>query len=346
MSVIAAFFIRKIIQQAELEGIHAGSLLGEAGIERDQLEADIPVDEQRHYRLWELIMGQLGKAAVGFPLRYAQTMSVDDYGLLGLSWKTAPHMLGALKRTARYHQVLTDTSVLETEKISCGARIHFRRSGERTLGLRVANEAALAEVLHAVRTLYGHEKPRPADVACQSIHFQHPAPASTSQHQAWFGCSVFWNAAFDAIDLPQETLDLVPRRADEGLSVLVLERLDHDLANQAAQRRGEPESVQMRVTQTVLDALPEGVPKMTQVARRLGMRPRTLHRRLEQSGASYKELVQTARRARAEDLLRTAGHPLGEVAFMTGFSEPSSFHRAFKRWTGRTPADFRQNPAQ
>lgn len=79
---------------------------------------------------------------------------------------------------------------------------------------------------------------------------------------------------------------------------------------------------------------------MADVARRLAMSDRTLHRRLAEKNLSFKTLVDTTRRQVAKNLLRTRSYSLTEVAFLTGFSEQSAFNRAFKRWTGRTPTAF------
>jgi AraC-like DNA-binding protein len=68
---------------------------------------------------------------------------------------------------------------------------------------------------------------------------------------------------------------------------------------------------------------------------------RTLHRRLEAAGCSFRDLVESTRQARAETFLRNPDISLAEIAFMLGYSEQSTFHNAFKRWTGKTPNEFR-----
>ncbi len=95
------------------------------------------------------------------------------------------------------------------------------------------------------------------------------------------------------------------------------------------------------VEREISRSLSEGIPKMADVARRLAMSERTLHRRLFENGSSFKTLVETTRRHLAENLLRESRFTLSEVAFLTGFSEQSAFNRAFRRWTGQTPTTFR-----
>ncbi len=77
-------------------------------------------------------------------------------------------------------------------------------------------------------------------------------------------------------------------------------------------------------------------------ARRLHLSPRTLQRRLRDEGTSHHEVVDDARRYLAGRMLTQSGLGIAEVAFALGFSEPSALHRAFKRWTGMTPAEYRR----
>ena len=78
------------------------------------------------------------------------------------------------------------------------------------------------------------------------------------------------------------------------------------------------------------------------VAERLGMSARTLQRKLHASGTSHQELLDEMRRDLAVRYLREPGMAVCEVAYLLGFSESSAFHRAFKRWTGTTPSEFRR----
>ena len=81
---------------------------------------------------------------------------------------------------------------------------------------------------------------------------------------------------------------------------------------------------------------------MADIARGLGYSARSYHRRLSEHGLSFQTLPEETRRELAEGLLRDDRYSLSEIAFLTGFSEQSSFTRAFKRWVGHTPASYRK----
>ena len=93
----------------------------------------------------------------------------------------------------------------------------------------------------------------------------------------------------------------------------------------------------------IKDALPSGIPSIHQIAAHVGMSNRTLTRRLSETGVSYRDLIQKTQEAISKDLLKNSSRTIAEIAFETGFSEQSAFNRAFKRWTGKAPAEFRKH---
>jgi len=104
-----------------------------------------------------------------------------------------------------------------------------------------------------------------------------------------------------------------------------------------------------RTQAVLLDALPSGQVAMAAVARRLAVSSRTLQRRLREEGTSFKDVVGATREMLAKNYLRQANLTATEIAFLLGFQEPTSFFRAFQRWTGMTPEALRQqllNPPQ
>jgi AraC-like DNA-binding protein len=174
-----------------------------------------------------------------------------------------------------------------------------------------------------------------ARVAPAAVSFRHPRPATVAGHRAFFGCPVTFEARIDALRFGDGALATPTRLGDEGLSAFLTAHLD-----ELRERHADP-SASARVRGAVVDSLPDGLPRASRIARRLGMSERTLQRRLAEEGHTFQALADGARREAAESLLVGGDHSLGEVAFLTGFSDQSAFQRAFKRWTGRTPAAFR-----
>ena len=125
---------------------------------------------------------------------------------------------------------------------------------------------------------------------------------------------------------------------DEGVSRDLISHLDAELSEIVHE-----DTLAVRAKDAIAQALSEGAPKMDRIARGLGLSARSFHRRLSEQGMSFQTLTEETRRELAEGLLRDERYSLAEIAFLTGFSEQSSFTRAFKRWTGLTPAGYRKD---
>ena len=122
-----------------------------------------------------------------------------------------------------------------------------------------------------------------------------------------------------------EILESLDARADELLAGLVSGRAVSD-----------------QVLRAISGRLKGEVPRIDAVAKGLAMSPRSLQRALSDEGTTYQELLDQARRGLAMRYLADSGAVIFEVAILLGFSEPSAFHRAFKRWTGHTPREFQR----
>jgi AraC-like DNA-binding protein len=98
-----------------------------------------------------------------------------------------------------------------------------------------------------------------------------------------------------------------------------------------------------RVRRAIRDALLHGTPTAADVARAVSLGARTLHRRLAELDTSFGDLLDSTRHRLAVGYLADPGLSLGEVAYLVGFREQSSFFRAFRRWTGTTPSAHREH---
>jgi len=264
----------------------------------------------------------------GLPFRYAEAFHLDDTGALGLAVKTAADLQEALWRLARYVLVLSDTLDYELRRDPDGASFIMTRPHHRR-GAQLANECALAASLSALRQI---STPRVSPI---EVSFRHAAPPSAAEHWAFFGCPVRFGAMENSLRFDRATLAIRSRLADEGLSAYLLAELEELHGT-------EESSLADQVHRAVVDSLPDGLPTKSEIARRLGMSERTLHRRLTEEDASYRAITQRARQEAAESLLADARNSLAEVAFLTGFGDQSAFQRAFKMWTGQTPLRFRE----
>ena len=281
-----------------------------------------------YYDLIERIAGMID--VTDLSVRTGASMQLDEYGALGLAWKAAPTLLGSYSRVERFARVWT--SVVEYELRQTGRDTLFilHRSGERRLGLRLSNEATLASAVSISRQV------SPVPFAPLEVHLKHPPPITTEFHERYFGCSVFFGSDVDALLLSREALAQPNKLGDEGITRFLDSHLEGELREVA-----DEASLESLAKDVIARSLSEGIPRMGDVARSLGLSARSLHRRLAEDGLSFRTLTEATRKELAEGLLRDERYSLSEIAFLTGFSEQSAFNRAFKRWIGRSPAAHR-----
>lgn len=167
------------------------------------------------------------------------------------------------------------------------------------------------------------------------VRFRHPAPTDTSRYVALFSVEPEFGAAENSVAFDASYLD-VPLPQGNEWSRLGFERICGELLSKRRARTGTAGEVR-----TQLLRQPGRIPDVEEMAAELRMSSRTLCRRLQDEGTSYRRLVDEVREALAEEMLCKAQLTTVQVAGRLGYAEPASFVRAFKRWKGTTPQAFR-----
>ncbi|MEM6577643.1 MAG: AraC family transcriptional regulator [Pseudomonadota bacterium] len=330
MGQVTSLFARKVVSVAG-DAIDARATLASVGLDMDApWDPKHMLDEDDYYSMIELMGEQMDITAL--PLIVGEAMRPDEYGALGLAWKAAPNLLGSFTRVARYWRLWTSFTQYELTETEHGMLFIENRAGLRRLGMRLSIEADLASGVSLSRQV----SPKP--FAPLAVYFQHNAPKTTEQHEEYFGCPVHFGADKDAMLLSPDSLVEPNMLGDEGITRFLVSHLDQELA-----QIDDAPQLQTQTKGEIARALSEGLPRMADVARGLGLSARSFHRRLSEQGLSFQTLTEETRREIAIGMLREKTYALSEIAFLTGYSEQSAFNRAFKRWTGETPAAYRKS---
>ena len=326
---ISSGAFRKLLNALDGAGVAKAPFFAELGLDLELVaDSDARVPVEKLHALWEAVL-RVVPGADG-PLSGAERYSPGDYGLVGFVAMNSATLGEAVRHVVRYLGLWTDEPGLVLHDDGTLALV-YRTAFPDRLGLRLATEATPAELLNGARLLTQKR------ITPREVRFAHPAPSDVSFHEAFFGCRVRFGAKDTAMQLEPADLQLPLRTADPQLGAYL-----RSLANQALDRRYGSEASELgRIRDIIAEELQKGVPSLDAVAKRLATSGRSLRRRLEEQGTSFRILLDETRAQLAAAYVRDRQLPFSEVAFLLGFSETSAFHRAFKRWTGSTPRAWR-----
>jgi AraC-like DNA-binding protein len=270
-----------------------------------------------------------GDPALG--LHVGESIRPAHLGVLGYILMSCESMRQAADLDQRWHSLIADDE-----------RIEYVRDGnlsKRTLYLpegeppppACAVDCAAAAGVGFVRWLAG------ADDGLRKVALTYPEPASRAAHDQLFRCELVFDAPHIAIWRDPAVLRKPLAQADPGLRVRMEER-----AARLAAERSAPDVLVTRVRELVARGISDALPDLEAAAALLELSPAALKRRLAERGTSYREIVDDTRRQLALGYMADASLTLVDVAYLCGFSEQSAFNRAFKRWTGVPPGEYRR----
>ena len=286
----------------------------------------------RDTEFFELLVHVEREASGGrsIPLRVGASMRCNDYGAFGLSFKSAIDLGSSYRRVERYGRVVTSISNFRLLTGRETSLFEVVPGHPDRPGLRLTNELALAAAVALSREV-GQQPFDPV-----AVHLSQAAPDDPAPFEAHFRCPIRYEAGRDALEVSNRQLSLPNRLGDDSISRFFDAHLDD-----ALEELPEAGELIQRLRSEISNALSDGVPKLSEMAKRLAMSRRTLQRRLAEEDVNYQDIVTEVQHTLARELLRASDCRLSEVAFLTGFADQSSFGRAFKRWCGQTPRSYR-----
>ncbi len=325
---IAIRSVRPVLDYMEERGRQPADLLRKAGIDHAVLgDAEGRIPHGKALALWEATRELEGDQDIG--LHVGEAIRPGTFGALEYAVLTSSRLGDGLERLVRYHRVLHDAAQVSLERQGDAAILahHLPVPGGAP---RPVADYVLAGWLSMLRRITG------TAFTPTAVCFPYPMPAEQGEHQRIFSAPLRFGYHRSELRFPAELLGRTLVGADPALQPIVESRIATLLEALPASS-----GYVARVRRVLLDELCDGEPVLERVARKLHMSPRTLHRRLAAEGASFRQLVTALRQELAEHYLNDPGLSVAQIAFLLGYSEPSAFHRAFKRWTGSSPDRFR-----
>ncbi len=319
-----------IVEWAVQRGAKPEHLLAASAVSPELLadpEARVPLES--YYAGIEAAVSELGDPFLG--LHYIASVDPSALGALGFLALASPTAGACLERIFRHHAWLTDGDAFAMDVVGDEACFRYLPWGPP----RPAHEQC-AE-MYAADCFVGLARATGAAIPAKSLRLAHAPHGPLAEYVRHLGAGPEFGAATHSWSFPADVLARPMLGADPAL-----ERFLEGQVSARARAYASAGPVAERGRRALAESLPEGGLSVAALARALRTSPRTLQRQLDREGTSVARLLDELRRTRAEIYL-DMGLPIAEVSYLIGFAEPSVFFRAFKRWTGETPADFRRS---
>jgi AraC-like DNA-binding protein len=318
-----------IAQTIEGSGQDPAVLFAESGIELGALrDPNVRIPTHAMQKLLGLVAERCNDPVFGLTL--ARYVHPATFYSLGIAMSSSGTLGEYLERLVKYYRLITTNDEMSASVVGGLYSLQTVPGPDMPL-IPIRVDGAMAVVVRSIRMAL-HENFSPSRVCLARPHPQGLAQSYTD----YFGCPVEFDTPFSAIFIPEEALgEKLPSanpeltRLYEQLTIDYLEKID---------RADFPGRVYKELTRL----LPTGVSGKEQVAQALNMSTRTLYNKLESAGTTFREVLDDTRRGLAEAYIGQ-NLPIYEIAYLIGFSDTANFSRAFKKWTGKSPMEYRES---
>jgi AraC-like DNA-binding protein len=325
--------LRLLVGALASRGISTGELfavhrIGPALLE--DFEMRVPVDEANAIVEHAALLSKIRDFGL-----FVGSQGPSPSGLPALAAEACGSLREALRAVCRYHPLITGVGRFELVEEHAHALLIWNTDGCDVPVSRHWADLYLSSLLRRGRDLTG------VDWNPSAVRFRHARPPNTTAHQRFFRAPLSFDQRAHELELDRKLLDLPFRTADPNLR-----RIIHRYGDELLERLEPEEDIISTVRHIVSSSLGSDEATLDRLAARLHTTPRTLQRRLSSEGVSLRSLIDEARREQALLHVANSDRALAEIAELLGFDAVSSFHRAFRRWTGVTPAQYQHSKAR
>lgn len=332
---VAVYLTRSLIQFADHRGIDIEELCSKVGLDPVALTTpDHRISPSVHYAVWREVVKQTGDENLG--LHFGEAFNLGSYGIVGYILLNCQTLAEVFEKYCRYSSLFCQgrPSRLSISKgmacfeynFSSGLTIQHDHPKE----LRYDVECTFVSTLAAIKSLTGKEL-RPSMVS-----FCHVSPVDISEYQRIFQTDLKFSMPFNRLAFNAAYLDWPVLSSNANLLSFFEQQADMMLGT----LNGDDRYTQ-KVTHLIAEHLKGELPKIEAIAAELSISSRHLQRELQAEGTSFQKLLDQTRQELALRHLENPTFSIHDIAFLLGFSAPSAFNRAFKRWTGKPPGDYR-----
>jgi AraC-like DNA-binding protein len=321
----SVLFVHALMEALERSGVSRERFLLAAPIDPAWLErTDARLDLATFDALLDLALSLTGDEAFG--LRMGDMVNPGNYNLTVHLVAHATTLRDAIDCMERFHRLLTDRPFWRFVEDDCTASLLYDARPGSSPARRFRSELTMTGFYKLLKYFAPRARPR-------VVAFDYPAPSYRAEYARFFEGVERFGQKFTGVVFDRQLLEALQVHRDPELHATIVSRAERRVA-QIVNDAGYTE----RVRRHILDGAAPDRRDMPKIARALGLSARSLRRRLAEEGTSFREVVDAALGTLAKRLVSEEDRPIEAAAYAMGFSHPSAFHRAFKRWTGATPA--------
>ena len=324
---ITIAYVRRLLADAAREGADLVSLFNEAGL--DAMLLDKPEERlstPEFIRLLQVVMRRTEDEFIG--LGRGAKSKPGTFSMMAHAVINCPSLGKAIERSAQFYRIVDLPLEIRLEGGSSESQLILRASAP-------GYDNILEAIVFISVRLWSWLTGRILEPI--SIQFDFPEPPQSAEFRRLFKGAVTYDTARNAVVFPSSWLTLPLVQNPLSLSKFLKDSLAHIIVGNK-QPIGLPDQIRAVISKGYGNAFPD----FARVCETLSMTPQTLRRRLKEENTSYQQIKDDIRQDAARYYLTKEDLSIDEIALMMGFSEASSFHRAFKKWTGQTPAAYRR----
>ena len=321
--------LRPLAAGLAARGMDVESLLRDAGVEPALMrDPDARIPASVVHDLWS--RAEQVSSDPNFGLRTALGIQPGSFDVLDYVCRNCATVEDGMQLYCRFTPLLHDA--IEATVVKSPDALRLRHAfNDGTAPPRQYAEFIIASLVVIMRQATGHH------VVPLRVAFIHSRPTDLSLHRELFQCPIDFGADSNGLSLRLWDARRPLVDAQPGLLAILEQHAEHLL-----EKYPRPDSFVAQVRGAMLAQLRTGSITVSSVATRLSTSERTLRRRLETQGTTYQQLLTELRTGLATRYMREENLSIDEVALLLGFSDRTSFIRAFRGWTGRSPAEFRR----
>ncbi len=327
-NTITMAYVQRLLSGAAREGADLSDLMQEAGLEPSLLaQQDARLGTRDFIRLMQVVMRRTEDEFIG--LGRGTKSKPGTFSMMAHAVINCPSLEKAIQRSAQFYRLVDLPIEIRLERGDRESRLVLLPP------MFESRENVLETMVFISVRFWSWLTGRNLDPS--SIHFDFAEPPQAAEFRRLFKGKVVYADRQNAVVFPTSWLSLPLVQNPLSLSKFLKDSLALIIVGNA-QPIGLPEQIRAIISKEYGNSFPD----FAQVCEQLNMTPQTLRRRLKEENTSYQEIKDSIRKDASLYYLGKEELSIDEIALMMGFSEASSFHRAFKKWTGRTPASYRR----